>query len=88
MKKYRLKKEAVPFFKKELATGVKDWETWTKTYNVDEKIGDNNYNCPVVAYYSELLRSNLDELKSVEFLYPDLNISQIIFASFDVKQSS
>ena len=33
------------------------------TYNVDEKIGDNNYNCPVVAYYSELLRSNLDELK-------------------------
>lgn len=45
------------------------------TYNVDEKIGDNNYNCPVVAYYSELLRSNLDELKAVEFLYPYLNIN-------------
>ena len=45
------------------------------TYNVDEKIGDNNYNCPVVAYYSELLRSNLDELKTVEFLYPYLNIN-------------
>ncbi len=46
------------------------------TYNVDEKIGDNNYNCPVVAYYSELLRSNLDELKAVEFLYPYLNINE------------
>ncbi len=45
------------------------------TYNVDEKIGDNNYNCPVVAYYSELLRSNLDELKQTEFLYPYLNIN-------------
>lgn len=45
------------------------------TYNIDEKTGDNNYNCPVVAYYSELLRSNLDELKNVEFLYPYLNIN-------------
>lgn len=35
MNKYRLKKEAVPFFKKELACEVKDWETWTNTYNVD-----------------------------------------------------
>lgn len=35
MKKYRLKKEAVPFFKKELACAVKDWDFWTKTYNVD-----------------------------------------------------
>ena len=45
------------------------------TYNVDEKIGDNNYNCPVVAYYAELLRSNLDELKNTQFLYPYLNIN-------------
>ena len=26
------------------------------TYNVNEKAGDNFYNCPVVAYYSELLQ--------------------------------
>ena len=45
------------------------------TYNVDEKNGDNHYNCPVVAYYSELLASNLDELKKVDFLYPYLNIN-------------
>lgn len=45
------------------------------TYNVDEKHSDNHYNCPVVAYYSELLSSNLDELKKVKFLYPYLNIN-------------
>lgn len=42
------------------------------TYNVDEKAGDNHYNCPVVAYYSELLRGNMDDLKKVDFWYPYL----------------
>ena len=45
------------------------------TYNVDEKYGDNHYNCPVVAYYSELLKGNLDELQSTKLLYPYLNIN-------------
>ncbi len=45
------------------------------TYNVDEKNGDNHYNCPVVAYYSELLNSNMEELKNTEFLFPYLNIN-------------
>jgi predicted nucleotide-binding protein (sugar kinase/HSP70/actin superfamily) len=45
------------------------------TYNVDEKAGDNHYNCPVVAYYSELLKSNMSSLRSVRFLYPYLNIN-------------
>ena len=35
MDKYRLKKEAIPFFKKELACSVLSLDTWTKTYNVD-----------------------------------------------------
>ena len=35
MDRYRLKKEAVPFFKRELAYAVLSWDTWTKTYNVD-----------------------------------------------------
>ena len=46
------------------------------TYNVDEKAGDNHYNCPVVAYYSELLHSNVEELSKVRFLYPYLNINK------------
>ena len=45
------------------------------TYNVDEGIGDNHYNCPVVAYYSELLKGNMESLRDVTFLYPYLNIN-------------
>ena len=45
------------------------------TYNVDEKAGDNHYNCPVVAYYSELLKGNMDSLAETKFLSPYLNIN-------------
>ncbi len=44
------------------------------SYNLDEG-GDNHYNCPVVAYYSQLLHGNMDRLKDVKFLYPFLNIN-------------
>lgn len=44
------------------------------TYNVDEGVSSNHYNCPVVAYYSELLRGNMDALRDVEFLYPYLSM--------------
>ena len=45
------------------------------TYNVNEKSGSNHYNCPVVAYYPELLKSNVESLKGTKFLYPYLNIN-------------
>ena len=45
------------------------------TYNVDEKIADNHFNCPVVAYYSELLSGNMESLGSIPFLYPYLHIN-------------
>ena len=45
------------------------------SYNIDEKRSDNHYNCPVVAYYSELLNGNMEELKKVKFIYPYLNIN-------------
>ena len=45
------------------------------TYNVDERESDNHYNCPVVAYYAELLRGNMDDLAQTRFLYPFLNIN-------------
>ncbi len=44
------------------------------TYNVNEHAGDNHFNCPVVAYYSELLHGNMEELKEVNFLYPYISI--------------
>lgn len=40
------------------------------TYNFDEHKGDNHYNCPVVAYYPELIRANIKRLEKVSFLYP------------------
>ena len=45
------------------------------TYNMDEHSGDNHYNCPVVAYYSELLAGNTEALANTKFLYPYLNIN-------------
>jgi len=46
------------------------------SYNIDEKHSDNHYNCPVVAYYSELLKGNMESLEKVKFLYPYLNINK------------
>jgi predicted nucleotide-binding protein (sugar kinase/HSP70/actin superfamily) len=45
------------------------------TYNINEHTGDNHYNCPVVAYYSELLKGNMESVRKVEFLHPYLNIN-------------
>lgn len=38
------------------------------SYNFDEGKGDNHYNCPVVAYYPEVLRLNIPGLKDVKFI--------------------
>ncbi|MDR2360304.1 MAG: acyl-CoA dehydratase activase-related protein [Oscillospiraceae bacterium] len=40
------------------------------SYNFDEGRGDNHYNCPVVAYYPELLRANMPILRGMRFLTP------------------
>lgn len=45
------------------------------THNVDENASDNHYNCPVVAYYAELLNGNMEELQKVNFLYPYLSVN-------------
>ena len=44
------------------------------TYNVDEGASDNHYNCPIVAYYADLLQGNMEDLKKVRFLHPYLRI--------------
>lgn len=36
----------------------------------DGKQSSANYNCPVVAYYPELLNANIDKLKNIRFLFP------------------
>ncbi|MBP3284185.1 MAG: 2-hydroxyacyl-CoA dehydratase [Clostridia bacterium] len=44
------------------------------TYNIDEGLGDNHYNCPVVAYYPEVIASNIKELKNINFIYDYIGI--------------
>ena len=44
------------------------------TYNVDEDSSQNCYNCPVVAYYPEVLAANIEELKSIHFFYDYLGL--------------
>ncbi len=45
------------------------------SYNIDEKRGDKNYNCPVVAYYPELLAANVADLHKVDFIHPYLSLA-------------
>ena len=40
------------------------------TYNLDEHRASNCYNCPVVAYYPELLKANMPHLREVDFMMP------------------
>lgn len=44
------------------------------TYNFNEKRGDNHFNCPVVAYYPELLHANNEKLKNIRFMFPYVGI--------------
>ena len=47
-----------------------------ESYNLDEHCSTNHYNCPVVAYYPELLKANNDRLNGENFIMPyiDLNM--------------
>ena len=46
------------------------------SYNIDEGGSDNHFNCPIVAYYPELLLANNPRLNGNNFIHPymDLNI--------------
>ncbi len=44
------------------------------TYNFDEGLSDNCYNCPVVAYYPENIAANID-FHNTAFYYPYLSLN-------------
>ena len=44
------------------------------SYNFDEKMGDNHYNCPVVAYYPEVIHANMPDITKVKFINDYLGI--------------
>ncbi|RGB55171.1 MULTISPECIES: acyl-CoA dehydratase activase-related protein [Bacillota] len=41
------------------------------SYNMDESMSDNHFNCPVVAYYPEVIEGNMD-VQDIDFMYPYL----------------
>lgn len=38
------------------------------SYNFDEGLGDNHYNCPVVAYYPEVISANMKDVQGITFI--------------------
>lgn len=53
------------------------------SYSMDEGISDNTYNCPIVAYYPELIKSNVASLQDKIFLYPHIGLEN---ANYFAKQ--
>lgn len=43
-------------------------------YNFDEGKSNNHYNCPVVAFYPEVIQANTPKLKEIKFIYNYLGI--------------
>ncbi|QAT50378.1 2-hydroxyglutaryl-CoA dehydratase [Caproiciproducens sp. NJN-50] len=44
------------------------------SYNFDEGISDNHYNCPVVAYYPEVIAANMGSLSDYNFIHDYVGI--------------
>lgn len=44
------------------------------TYNINEEKGDNHFNCPVVAYYPEVIKANVSDIENTKFIYDYLGI--------------
>ena len=47
-----------------------------ESYNLDEHDSVNHYNCPVVAYYPELLKANNERLNDNNFIMPYLDLNE------------
>ena len=46
-----------------------------ESYNLDEHDSANHYNCPVVAYYPELLKANNERLTDENFVMPYIDLN-------------
>ena len=44
------------------------------SYNMDEHLGDNHYNCPVVAYYPEVIAANMPAVRRIDFIHDYVGI--------------
>ncbi|MBR4039332.1 MAG: 2-hydroxyacyl-CoA dehydratase [Clostridia bacterium] len=46
------------------------------SYNLDENLGDNHYNCPVVAYYPEVISANMPSVREIDFIHDYVGLDQ------------
>ncbi|WP_300348791.1 acyl-CoA dehydratase activase-related protein [Clostridium sp.] len=58
-----------------LDKGIKNIFYPCMSYNFDEGISDNCFNCPVVAYYPELLKTNVKRLQESNFIMDYLSLN-------------
>lgn len=47
------------------------------SYNINEFLGDNHFNCPVVAYYPQTILNNVPKIEDVTFIYDFIGIHNI-----------
>lgn len=46
------------------------------SYNIDEGISKNHFNCPVVAYYPEVISANCSDTKKIKYIYDYVGIDK------------
>ena len=39
------------------------------SYNIDEHLGDNHFNCPIVAYYPQQIENNVSKVHDITFIH-------------------
>ena len=67
------------------------------TYNFDEGLGDNHFNCPVVAYYPQVIANNMKEIENKVLIHDYVGVDMrkyfpkklhaVLSRYFDVKLS-
>lgn len=67
--------------------GVKDIFYPCMTFNFNEGISNSNFNCPVVAYYPEVLKNNISLLKNTNYIYPYIDLNSIKSSSANLYNS-
>lgn len=45
------------------------------SYNIDEHLGDNHFNCPIVAYYPQNIINNVDKIEKTLFISDFISIA-------------
>jgi predicted CoA-substrate-specific enzyme activase len=59
----------------------------SESYNIKEENTDNNFNCPVVAYYGELLKANNVALNNDNFIHPYIDLNNTSFCAKRLKDA-